>query len=328
MFGLVAHFSAVGEVFGQGSALLPPITGLDEFVPAPDDNPLSLPAITLGRRLFFDTRLSRDDTRSCASCHIPGLNFADKVPRSSGVSGRVAARHTPAIINMAWGSSFFWDGRAESLEQAVLMPISNPRELDFSPAMAVARFATDSDYGAAFAAAFGTPPDTSTLAKALASYVRSIRSGDSRVDRFRSGAPTALSAAEQRGMGLFFGDARCSRCHVGANFTDEDFHNTGVALGSGDSGREHVTGRREDRGRFRTPTLRDVSRTSPYMHDGSLPSIESVIEFYDRGGKLNDNLDREIRPLHLTPAAKADLAAFLRALTSSGISCGPVSCVP
>ena len=325
---LAVHLPVFGEVHGQGPVILPPITGLDEFVRVPDDNPLSLPAIALGRRLFFDTRLSRDGTRACASCHNPGLAFADSLSRSSGVAGRVAARHTPAIINRAWGSSFFWDGRAESLEQAVLMPISNPRELDFSPSTAITVLASDRGVASAFVEAFGTAPDTTTLARALASYVRTIRSGDSRFDRFRSGEPTALSAAEQRGMALFVGEARCSRCHVGANLTDEDFHNTGTALGSRDHGREGVTGRREDNGKFRTPTLRDVPRTPPYMHDGSLPTLEAVIEFYDGGGKPSANLDREIKPLHLKQAEKADLAAFLRALTSSGISCGPVNCVP
>ena len=313
---------------GQAPARLPPVNGLDEFMAVPEDNPLRVEVIRLGRRLFFDRRLSRDGTRSCASCHNPVRAFSDSVPVSSGVAGRRGRRNAPAIINRGYGTSFFWDGRATSLEQQVLGPLRNPNEFGAALPDVLARLRTDSSYRTQFAGAFGDAPTASALARAIASYVRSIRSGDSRADRYFAGDSIALTAQERRGLALFNGPARCSRCHVGVNFSDEDFHNTGVAVGTSDRGREAVTGRPEDRGKFKTPTLRDVAATAPYMHDGSLATLEAVIAFYDSGGRTNVNLDQDLRPLRLSPGARHDLAAFLRALTAPVITCGPIPCVP
>lgn len=312
----------------QEPSLLPPIRGLDEFVAAPAENPLRVDVLLLGRQLFFDPILSRNGQVSCASCHSPQRSFADSTARSAGVSGRRGRRNAPAIVNRGYGAAFFWDGRAATLEEQVLGPLQNPNELGSSVSATIARLAADSSYAAQFREAFGAAPTGTTLARALASYLRSIRSGDSRFDRFTGGDAAALSAQEQWGLALFRGRAGCWRCHTGANLTDEDFHNTGVAAESGDPGRESVTRRPGDRGRFKTPTLRDVARTAPYMHDGNLQTLEAVIEFYDGGGRPNPLLDPDVRPLRLTSQEKSALVAFLRALTASAVSCAPIACVP
>lgn len=313
----------------------PPLLGLDLYVPVPDDNPLTPEKVDLGRRLFFDPVLSRDSSLACGSCHRPELAFSDSIPVSPGVGGQMGVRNTPTLVNRAYGRAFFWDGRAPSLEETVLQPVANPKELDLPVAQAVARLQASSRYRTLFQRAFGehrwdaapsgrppsgrehTAPEVSatTLAYALASFVRTIRSGDAPADQYLAGRKEALSPEAERGRRLFLGKANCTACHVGPNLTDEGFHNTGVSWGSGDLGRYAVTGAEEDRGRFKTPTLREVARTAPYMHDGSKPTLEDVVEFYDRGANPNANLDREIRPLKLTAEEKRELLAFVRSLS-------------
>jgi len=312
----------------QTTVRLPPILGLDEFVATPDDNPITLEALQLGRRLFFDVGLSRDRSRACASCHSPARAFADSAALSFGVRGARGQRNAPALINRAYGTSFFWDGRAQSLETQALEPIENSRELDLAIGDAVRRLGRDSSYVEQFVGAYGGGPTGERVARALATYVRSIRSGNTRFDRLRGGDTTAFSLAERRGFALFTGDARCSRCHTGPNFTDEEFHNTGISSERGDAGRARVTRHASDRARFRTPTLREVARSAPYMHDGSMPSLKAVVAFYDSGGRRNPNLDREIRPLRLSADQKSDLVAFLGALSAPEISCLPITCAP
>jgi len=203
------------------------------------------------------------------------------------------------------------------------MPIADPNEMDFSVAGAVARLQQDPAWVKEFAAAFGRPVNARDLGYALASFVRSIVSGNSRVDRYLDGDNAALSATEVRGLRVFRGAGLCTTCHKGGNFTDEAFHNTGVAWvpdkspAGGrltDRGRAGVTNRSEDEGAFRTPTLREISRTAPYMHDGSLPTLEAVVDFYEPGGRANPNLDPDLMPQLLTAADKAALVAFLKAL--------------
>jgi cytochrome c peroxidase len=267
--------------------------------------------IELGRRLFNDRRLSADGSLSCASCHQPERAFSQARAIAVGVEGRRGTRNAPALINRAWGRTFFWDGRTSTLEEQVLRPIDDPNELGSSASAAARRVSLT----------------VAELANALASYVRSIRAGDSPVDRFERGNRDALSATARDGLALFRGKAMCSRCHVGPHLTDELFHNTGVAwqpaadpAGAGrfrDDGRYPVTGLIGDRGAFKTPTLREIARTAPYMHDGSLASLEDVIEFYDAGGRANPLVDSELRPLKLTPLEKASLVAFLRSLSGT-----------
>jgi cytochrome c peroxidase len=275
--------------------------GLDLYLPVPEENPLSVEKIELGRRLFFDRRLSRDGSISCASCHDPKRGFSDGRPVAVGVFGRKGRRNAPALINRGYGRSFFWDGRIATLEEQVLKPIQDPNEMDLTLAEAVSRVKLDE----------------STIARALASYVRSILSGDSPFDRFINGDRRALTPEQQLGLQIFRGKGNCTACHVGPNFTDEKPHNTGVAWRDGkltDPGRFALTGKNEDRGAFKTPTLRDVARTAPYMHDGSLATLEDVIDFYDRGGRPNPNLDPEVRQLRLSSEERRGLAAFLRVL--------------
>lgn len=283
----------------------------------PAANPLTRAKAELGMRLFFDPVLSRDSTIACASCHRPELAFADTLRVASGIDGRAGNRNTPSLLNRAYGRAFFWDARDRSLEDAVLDPIRNPREMDLATGRAVARLAGDAAYVAAFADAF---PDDSlsarTLAFALASYIRTLRSGSSRVDRHAAGDTAALPADARRGRRLFLGRAGCGACHAGPNFTDESVHNTGVSWGR-DAGHAAVTADTNHTGMFKTPTLRNVARTAPYMHDGSLRTLEDVVDFYDRGGTPNPNMDEDIHPLGLSPAEKRDLIAFLRALTGS-----------
>jgi cytochrome c peroxidase len=228
-------------------ALRPPL-GLDLYMPVPEANPLTEEKIALGRRLFFDKRLSRDGTLACASCHDPELAFADGHKVARGMGGAAGTRNAPAIVNRGYGALFFWDGRTKSLEQQVLEPILNPKEL----ALAQPELERRTGLG------------TNVVTGALASYVRSIRSGDSRYDRYVAGNPDALSQLERAGLAVFRGKGNCGACHIGPNFTDERLHNTGVAWNSG-----RLTDLGGGRGDFKTPTLREVPRTAPYMHDGT-----------------------------------------------------------
>jgi cytochrome c peroxidase len=212
---------------------------------------------------------------------------------------------------------FFWDGRAASLEQQAALPILNPREMGATKDSAVAAVRGDRGYRHAFQNAFGHEATFDDIVRAIASYVRTIRSGDSRYDLYENGRRDVLSEEERRGLGLFLGKAGCIACHVGANLTDEGFHNTGVAFRDGrllDEGRFAVTHDSRDHGRFKTPTLREIARTAPYMHDGSLATLEDVIAYYDRGGNRNLNIDSAIQPLHLSPQDKRAIVAFLRTL--------------
>lgn len=270
--------------------------GLDAYLPAPEDNPVTREKVALGRKLFFDKRLSRDRTLSCASCHDPNRAFTDGRALAVGIDGKKGARSAPALINRGYGASHFWDGRAPTLEKQVLEPIFNPIELALTPQELETRLRL--------------PP--ADVARALASYVRTIRSGNSPYDR------NALSPQARQGLDLFRGKANCSACHVGPHLTDESFHNTGIAFRDGtlrDEGRFKVTGAKQDLGAFKTPTLREIARTAPYMHDGSLAKLEDVIDYYDRGGNRNEHLDHDLRPLRLTPEEKQALAALLRSLS-------------
>jgi cytochrome c peroxidase len=279
--------------------------GLDLYMPVPAENPLTVEKIELGRRLFNDPRLSRDGSVSCASCHDPGRAFSDGRRIAVGVFGREGRRHAPALINRGYGRAFFWDGRSPSLEAQVLKPIEDPNEMDLPVAEAASRVGITAD----------------ELTRALASYVRSILSGDSPYDRFINKDRTALSTLEQAGLQIFRGKGNCTACHVGPNFTDERFHNTGVAWRQAFTRSGPVAGYFADQGAgngtFKTPMLREIARTAPYMHDGSLASLEEVVDFYDRGGNRNPHLDSEIRPLTLTGQEKQALVAFLKSLSGS-----------
>ena len=291
--------------------------GLDRGLLAPPDNPVTREKAALGRRLFVDTRLSSDNSLACADCHQPERAFSDGRRVAVGVQDQQGTRNTPAILNRTYGRAFFWDGRTATLEEQVLQPIQHPKELGADLPTVVQRLRADATYQRQFDNIFGRPPDVRSLSYALATYVRTLFSGASDYDRYQAGETTALSTLEQQGLRLFRGRARCTACHVGSNFTDEDFHNTGVFWGQKpyDSGRVVVTGLSEDTGKFKTPTLREIEHTAPYMHDGSIATLEEVIEFYDRGGNANPYLDRELRRLSLTVEEKEALLAFLKSLS-------------
>ena len=291
--------------------------GLDANRPVPDDNPLTQAKVQLGRKLFFDSILSADGTVSCASCHDPAHGFAGTSRVGTGIGGKKTTRNVPSLFNRAYGTAFFWDGRERTLEAQALRPIDNPEEMGGTVAGAVGRLQAHANYPGLFQAAFGEEITPSNLAKAIASFERVLLLGNSRVDRFRAGEVRALNDSERHGLWLFESRGRCWRCHSGPNFSDEKLHNTGVSWNRDpiDLGRYTITKQDADRGRFKTPTLRGLAATAPYMHDGSLATLEEVVDFYNRGGGKNPNLDEAVTPLELSKSDVRDLVAFLKALS-------------
>jgi cytochrome c peroxidase len=288
--------------------------GLDSR-PAPKDNALTSARVALGRKLFFDPILSHDKTVACATCHRPDHGFASPEARPVGIGGKEGTRRAPSLFNRAYGSAFFWDGRTKSLEEQALEPIANPIEMGSSVDEALQRLQADAKYKELFAKAFADGITATNLGKALASFERVLLRGDSPVDRFRQrGDRNAMTPAERHGLWLYESKGQCWRCHSGKNFTDEGFHNTGVSWGGDDTGRFGVTKSESDRGRYKTPTLRGVKLTGPYMHDGSIKTLEDVVEFYNRGGGANPSLDPAMQRLDLNKEELADLVAFLRCL--------------
>jgi cytochrome c peroxidase len=282
--------------------------GLDLYMPVPENNPITNEKVELGRRLFQDRRLSRDGRVACMSCHDPRRAFSTPHAQAVGVFNRKSRRNAPALINRAWGRAFFWDGRIQTLEEQVLKPIQAPDEMDLTLAEAERR----------------VDLDATTISRALATYVRSVLSGDAPYDRFINGDRGALSQEQQRGLQIFRGKGNCTACHVGPTLSDERLHNTGVAWRAAgatgvftDPGGFGVTNKPEDRGAFKTPTLREVARTSPYMHDGSFRTLDEVVDFYSDGGRSNPAQDPEIRPLRLTSSEKRALVAFLKSLSGT-----------
>ena len=286
----------------------------------PDDNPPTAAKIELGKQLYFDPRLSRDRDISCASCHDPAKGWGNGDQFAKGFGGKLGGRNSPTIINSAYNRFQFWDGRAGSLEEQALGPMQNPIEMNMSLPEIVDRLNEVEGYRQQFQEVFGSDEITEErIAQAIAAYERTILSGDAPYDRFKAGDKAALSEAAQRGMELFFGKAQCSSCHSGPNFTDNAFHNLGVGMSadSPDVGREEISKLGGDRGSFKTPTLREIARTAPYMHDGSMKTLEEVIEHYDRGGQQNPYLDESVFPLKLTDQEKQDLIVFLKEGLSS-----------
>jgi len=288
----------------------------------PKDNPLTEEKIKLGKRLFFEKSLSADNTLSCASCHIPEKGFADPNQFSSGVGGTKGGRQAPAVINRVFSGAQFWDGRAESLEQQAVGPIQNAVEMAMpSMELVVERLKGNPSYVADFQAAF--PPDgaitTENVGRAIASFERTILSGNSPFDRFQAGDPAAMSEAARRGLAIFKDEKKgnCETCHASFNFTDENYNNLGVGMAAKkpDQGRYVVSKLEGHQGAFKTPTLREIARTAPYMHDGSQKTLEEVVAFYVKGGHKNKWLSSKVKPLRLSKQEQADLVEFLNALS-------------
>lgn len=291
--------------------------GLPDAIPGVEETPLALTRLKLGRRLFFDPILSSDKSVSCASCHQPDHAFATNDVKPPGVGGRTCARNAPTLFNRGLGTLQFFDGRAASLEAQALMPIENADEMGMTVDEAVRRLAQVPEYRELFAAAGAAEPNRELLAASLAEFVRRLVAGDSPIDRFRAAKGT-LTAEQRQGLWLFESRGRCWRCHAGPNFSDESFHDTGVGAKDGrpEPGRAAITKDDADLGRFKTPTLRMVARTAPYMHDGSLATLKDVLEFYKRGGNPNDHLDPLLQPVEFSDADVTALIAFLEALST------------
>lgn len=293
----------------------------------PDDNPYSAEKVELGRLLYFDKRLSADGTVSCASCHAPEKAFTDRAPVSTGIKGQKGGRSAPTVINRAYSTLQFWDGRADSLEDQAKGPLANPVEMtNFKDAAeahraVVANIKRVPGYVKKFQAAFGEPDITiDHVAKAIATFERTVLSGNSPYDRYQNGDKKALNESQVRGMTVFFKKAECDACHLGFNFTDGSYMNIGIGMDkkNPDLGRYLVSKREEDKGAFKTPTLREVEHTGPYMHDGSLKTLEEVVEHYNKGGIPNPTLSSRMKPLNLTDQEKKDLVAFLKSLSGEG----------
>jgi cytochrome c peroxidase len=310
---------------GCGDSVLAPLTdmplpaGFAETAAqtAPPDNALTEDRAQLGKRLFYDKLLSRDSSIACASCHQQEHGFADPRPVSEGVQGRKGKRNASQLANLAWvRTGLFWDGRAATLEEQSIKPIEDHNEMDLPVAEAVARLAADKAYADAFARAYGGPPTVELLKKAMASFLRTLVSSDSRYDRYLKGDKAAFTPNEKRGRDLFFGGKTgCFHCHSETTLTNDGFFNNGSYEDGGDVGRQALTMKTGDLGAFRVPNLRNIEVTAPYMHDGSLPTLESVVEQYSRGGRGHPSTDAQIEPLTLNAEEKADLVAFLRTFT-------------
>lgn len=287
----------------------------------PAENPYAPEKAELGRYLFFDKRLSADGTISCASCHDPKHAFADGKTSSTGIHGQVGSRNAPTIINRAYSKDQFWDGRAASLEEQVQGPLTNPIEMGNTVTNCLNTLSGIPGYGRLFKLAFSSSDITiERVAKAIATFERTVLSGNSPFDRSRAGDKLALSESAKRGEKVFFKKAKCDQCHFGSNFTDGSFANVGIGTDKPepDLGRYQILGRPMDWGSFKVPTLREVAITGPYMHDGSMRTLEEVVEHYDKGGTPNRNLDRRYKRLNLTAQEKVDLVEFLRSLSGEG----------
>lgn len=325
------------------SMVLPPVE--------PEDNPTTPEKVDLGRELYFDKRLSADDTVSCATCHDPAKGFADGREVAEGIDGKTGPRNSPTVINAAFFEKQFWDGRVDTLEEQAKLPIVNPVEMGMPSHQALEKKLRKIEgYRKGFKKAFGTEDFTADhIARAIGAFERTLVSARSPFDRFLDGETGAISEDAKAGWKLFNGKARCNNCHghvdVYPFFTDDKFHNIGVGAkdvnfndlarkaqqpgvtpeelafmeGVTELGRYLVTREPKDIGAFKTPGLRNVALTAPYMHDGSEPTLEAVIEFYDKGGVPNPNLDGGIVPLNLTDTEKRQLVEFMKTLTSTDL---------
>ncbi|WP_027390204.1 cytochrome-c peroxidase [Chrysiogenes arsenatis] len=282
-------------------------------MPIPADNPQTPEKIELGKLLYFDTRLSGDGTLSCASCHEPTKGWSDARRTFLGFKGHRGARNSPTIINSGYYSLQFWDGRMKTLEQQALGPIQDPGEMNQKLDVLVDSLKAVPAYVERFNTVFGENSiNPENIGKAIASFERTIVITDTAFDRYLKGDDKALNDVEKRGMQLFAGKASCISCHNGSSLTDNNFHNIGIK--DEDKGRAGFTGNPEDLGKIKTAALRGITHTAPYMHAGSLRTIEDVVEFKNKGGDGHPNTSPLVRPLNLSDKEKGELVAFLKSL--------------
>jgi cytochrome c peroxidase len=291
---------------------------------SPKNNQLTESRIELGKILFYETAISVDSSISCATCHLQHLGFTDGKQKSVGIQNRVGMRNAPALINLAYDEFFFRDGGVTSLETQAMSPINNELEMDFDIHLAAARLAESDFYQRLAMESYGREMSAFVLVRALAAFQRTLISGNSLFDAyFYEGDETALSESQKKGKAIFFGKSNCSNCHNGFNLTNFGFENNGLYENCRDKGRLRITLQAEDEGKFKVPTLRNVEKTAPYMHDGSLPTLAAVIEHYNNGGKNHVNQSNFIKPLNLTEQEKVDLVNFLHALTDEEFLTNP-----
>ena len=290
-------------------------------IPWPEDNPYSRARAELGKMLFFDGRLSSNGIVSCAFCHEPEHAFSASTAFSKGVNGKLGARHAQTLINRAWGKSEFWDGRTPTLEAQVIVPVTNPDEMGMTVERVVQTVEGIKGYAPLFAAAFGeTTVNFDRIAQAIATFERTIVSGNSAYDRYLAGDKSALTKQQKDGLEFFNRKGECAECHSGPNLTTEKFANLGIGMDrlNPDPGREVVTRKRGDFGKFKIPTLRDLAHRAPYMHDGRFKTLDEVVDLYAKGGVPNHHLDTRLTPFFLDEQTKQDLLAFLDSLNGEG----------
>ena len=315
------HDTDLAMITVDGMAV-PDIGPLPTAIPQPAANLNYASKITLGKQLYFDGRLSKNNAISCAFCHNPVAGFADPNQTSIGVGGKRGGRQAPTVYNTAFNPFQFWDGRAGSLEEQAIGPIHNPIEMAETHENVVKKLSQIKGYQAQFQAAFGTGVSIQGIGEAIAAYERTVISTNSAFDKYILGDAKAMDDSAKRGMTIFKDKGRCIACHNGSNFTDNRFHNTGVPqVGplKEDLGRYNVTFLEKDKRAFKTPTLRSVIESAPYMHDGAFKTLEEVVNFYDKGGNAHPQVSPLIKPLGLTKEEKTDLVSFLKALTGEPI---------
>jgi cytochrome c peroxidase len=287
-----------------------------ETIPFPKDNPYTVEKAALGKKLYFDTRLSAANLLSCASCHSPAYGWGDGQPKGVGHNMKQLGRRSPTIVNAAFGQIFMWDGRAGSLEEQALGPIRADVEMNLPIEQLLEKLNGIPEYAPLFKAVFpkeGMTPDT--IAKAIATYERTVVSGRAPFDKWIEGDTKAISEEAKRGFVLFNTKAGCNECHSGWNFTDDSFHDIGLASADIGRGKQLPTVVKMQHA-FKTPGLREIARRGPYMHDGSIPTLEAVMDHYNEGGIKRPSLSELMKPLALTKQESADLVAFMKTLTS------------
>ena len=305
LFLVLSAVSSEAQDFAVPHGLLAP--------KAPADNPFTKEKAELGKQLYFDKRLSRDDTVSCATCHDPQKGWSNGEAVATGIGGQKGGRSAPTIINAAYAQLQFWDGRAVGLEGQALGPVQNPIEMNLTLPEMEKKLNAIKGYRDRFQKVFGTEVTAENVGRAIAAFERTVLCGNAPYDKFKAGDKMALSESALRGQKLFFGKANCSACHSGPAFTDGAFHNIGMGVKGEkpDLGRFEHSKLEGDKGSFKTPGLREIKRTAPYMHDGSHKTLKEVVEYYNKGGEPNPQLDEEIFPLKLTPEEVEDLVRFL-----------------
>lgn len=305
-----------------------PLLAVPKGFPAPEfpaDNELTAARFALGKRLFYDVAMSRDSSVSCASCHAPSHAFSDSVAFSPGAGGAAGKRNSPTLANVAYHPYFTREGGVPTLEMQILVPIQEHNEFNFNLLLIADRLKNDTAYVRMSREAYGRDPDFYIITRGIACFERTLISGESRYDEFAfQGKSNALTAAERRGMDLFFSKkTNCADCHAGFNFSNYAFENNGLYDTYPDPGRFRLTEDSADIARFKVPTLRNVALTAPFMHDGSFSSLEKVVEHYNSGGKAHPHRSPLVRPLGLTASERADLVAFLESLTDAHFASNP-----